>query len=135
MSERFLQAYYYAFDATGVDEVDAVLESVARAGKAYHHTQGWSESDGDAPTQADQIQAAANAVAAELRTLRTRLAACELSAEEVEALRDLRAELKEFGMSAPERQYRSRDEEDNAAADRTGRALALLDRLTKGPTP
>jgi hypothetical protein len=40
-----MAAYYYAFDATGVDAVDVVLSSVACAGKAFHHTDYWGDED------------------------------------------------------------------------------------------
>ena len=42
-TKRRLNAYYYGFDPTGVDEIDAILEAVARAGKSCHHTEGWEE--------------------------------------------------------------------------------------------
>lgn len=40
---RHMDAYYYGFSATGVREVDNILCAVASAGKAYHHTEDWSE--------------------------------------------------------------------------------------------
>jgi len=43
MGERKLYGYYYGFDATGVEEVDAILEAVGTAGKAYHLTEDWCE--------------------------------------------------------------------------------------------
>lgn len=42
-SKNWLSAYYYAFNPTGVPEIDAILSAVARAGKAYHSTQDWQE--------------------------------------------------------------------------------------------
>ena len=36
-------AYYYSFEPTGNKEVDSILEAVARAGKAFHNTDEWSE--------------------------------------------------------------------------------------------
>ena len=38
-----MDAYYYQFDPTGVPEIDLILCAVATAGKAYHHTDQWSE--------------------------------------------------------------------------------------------
>jgi hypothetical protein len=38
-----MSAYYYQFDRTGVDAIDKILSAVASAGKAYHHTEWWSE--------------------------------------------------------------------------------------------
>lgn len=40
-----MDAYYYGFDRTGIDEIDAVLSAVAIAGKGSHHTESWSDSD------------------------------------------------------------------------------------------
>jgi hypothetical protein len=61
---RKLDAYYYGFDPTGNDAVDAILEAVARAGKRCHYTEDWSacESDGRA-SPAQFIQDAANRAA------------------------------------------------------------------------
>lgn len=41
--KRDLRAYYYAFEHTGDDAIDAILEAVADAGHAYHHTDEWSD--------------------------------------------------------------------------------------------
>ena len=41
---RRLDSYYFSFEPTGCDPVDAILEAVARAGKGYHHTESWSDS-------------------------------------------------------------------------------------------
>ncbi len=38
-----LYAYYYSFDSTGDPAVDLILSAVACAGKAYHHTSGWTD--------------------------------------------------------------------------------------------
>lgn len=46
MSELRMDAYYYAFDPTGVPEIDRILSAVAVAGKAYHHTEDWNEKPG-----------------------------------------------------------------------------------------
>lgn len=65
-------AYYYGFELTGVLPVDAILEAVAQAGKAYHHTSSWDDYDckdyGDPPkTYAQRIQDAANEAAKEFK--------------------------------------------------------------------
>lgn len=39
-----MDAYYFGFDRTGVDEIDAVLSAVAIAGKGSHHTESWADS-------------------------------------------------------------------------------------------
>ena len=63
--QRRMNAYYYSFEETGCDPIDDVLEAVARAGKAYHHTAQWSYPDfGLKPgevCEAEKIQNAANA--------------------------------------------------------------------------
>ena len=38
-----MQAYYYSFTPTGVEAIDRLLSAVAWAGKAYHHTDGWTD--------------------------------------------------------------------------------------------
>jgi hypothetical protein len=43
VKKRRMDAYYYGFDETGVDVIDKVLSAVACAGKAYHHTDDWTE--------------------------------------------------------------------------------------------
>ena len=40
---RYMRAYFYTFEPTGVDAVDAILEAVALAGRAYHHTGQWDD--------------------------------------------------------------------------------------------
>ena len=52
-----LDAYYYGFRPTGVEHIDNILKAVAKAGKAYHHTEDW-ESGRD--SVADRIQQAAD---------------------------------------------------------------------------
>lgn len=64
--KRSLNAYYYSFDPTGCDEVDAILEAVARAGKAFHCTSDWQEADHTGEGVADRIQRVANELAAKL---------------------------------------------------------------------
>jgi hypothetical protein len=38
-----MNAYYYAFQPTGVEAIDRILSAVACAGKAYHHTSQWTD--------------------------------------------------------------------------------------------
>lgn len=71
-----MHAYYYAFAATGERAVDVVLSAVACAGKAYHHTDNWS--DDCEPYEevhrggscVDWIQNAANDAASAIAALR-----------------------------------------------------------------
>ena len=66
-----LNAYYYAFEPTGVEAIDRILSAVACAGKAYHLTEDWGEKTppyedflrGECPI--DWIQNAANDAAKE----------------------------------------------------------------------
>ena len=43
MSNTQLNAYYFSFEPTGVEEIDAILAAVAAAGKAFHNTSQWTE--------------------------------------------------------------------------------------------
>ena len=69
MAELDLCAYYYSFEPTGDEAIDAILAAVAAAGKAAHHTDMWTERvdyeyRGQAPgTPVEWIQRAANAAA------------------------------------------------------------------------
>ena len=74
MTERRMDAYYYGFDATGVEVVDKILGAVACAGKAYHHTGDWSDEtdpydDHTGETPVDWIQNAAKEAAARIERL------------------------------------------------------------------
>ena len=68
-----LNAYYYGFTPTGVDEIDRILSAVACAGKAYPHTEDWKDATpkyepffrGDNPV--DWIQSMADDAARALR--------------------------------------------------------------------
>jgi hypothetical protein len=42
-----MAAYYYEFEPTGVEIIDAILSAVAIAGKGAHHTEGWNDDDSD----------------------------------------------------------------------------------------
>lgn len=66
--EPYLQSYWFGFTSTGLAHVDAILEAVCRAGKAYHSTEWWNDEGAfDGPTYQDLIQAAADALAAKIR--------------------------------------------------------------------
>lgn len=54
--------YYIQFTSTGNDAVDGILRAVATAGKSYHHTECWRDSD-NGPSCESQIQEAAEAAA------------------------------------------------------------------------
>lgn len=71
-----MHAYYYAFEPTGVPEIDKILSAVASAGKAYHNTEWWNEDGEDGPGEwapfrggscVEWIQNAANDAADEMR--------------------------------------------------------------------
>jgi hypothetical protein len=63
-----MDAYYYGFEATGVEVVDRILSAVACAGKSYHHTESWTDSTAG-PSPVDVIQQAAQEAAADLAAL------------------------------------------------------------------
>jgi len=61
---KYVSAYYYSFQLTGDDKIDAILSAVASAGKAYHHTEDWNEiSKRSGLSYIETIQQAANAAA------------------------------------------------------------------------
>jgi hypothetical protein len=70
-----MEAYYYGFEPTGVEEIDRILSAVACAGKAFHRTDGWCDATdygapepflrGASPVQ--WIQNAANDAAAKIK--------------------------------------------------------------------
>lgn len=77
-----MDAYYFSFDRTGVGAIDSILLAIARAGKAYHHTEDWNDDEpwtsnktghtfhpGPEPgmSYVDLIQQAANEAAALIR--------------------------------------------------------------------
>ncbi len=85
MESEGFYGYYVYFDATGVAEVDAVLEALANACHGSHHTECWRDDyfkDGE--TQEKRIQDAANASAKAVAEKDARIAALE---GEVERLR------------------------------------------------
>ena len=58
------RAYYYEFWATGVAEIDGILDAVASAGNCYPHTESWIDEGMDgSPSFAVRIQEAANCAA------------------------------------------------------------------------
>lgn len=67
-----MDAYYYGFTPTGVEEIDRILSAVACAGKCFHHTEDWRTEAEPYPhlrgtDPAEWIQNAANDAAAALR--------------------------------------------------------------------
>jgi hypothetical protein len=73
-----MDAYYYGFDETGCGLVDKILSAVACAGKAYHHTENWSEEaspwdDHSGETPVDWIQKAAQEAADRIEELQAKL--------------------------------------------------------------
>src|SRR5690606_22026641 len=64
---RYMRAYYHTFTPTGCDAVDAILEAIALAGKAYHCTDQWDEpseyGNESSPCYWDLIQQAADKAA------------------------------------------------------------------------
>ena len=57
---RYMRAYYHTFTPTGNDDIDAILEAVAVAGKSFHNTSQWDDSE---PSHWDLIQQAADKAA------------------------------------------------------------------------
>ena len=59
-----MDAYYYGFEPTDVQEIDQILSAVAWAGKAFHSTDQWQEEIEYGPYQnespQDYIQRMAN---------------------------------------------------------------------------
>jgi hypothetical protein len=94
--ELRMEAYYYSFDKTGVREIDLILSAVACAGKAYHHTDQWTEEctwpghKGETPVE--WVQNAANAAAAALAAANKRAANRLAVEQERDKLREALAE-------------------------------------------
>jgi hypothetical protein len=80
--ELRMDAYYYSFGSTGVPEVDLILSAVACAGKAFHHTESWSDEcewephDGNCPIE--WIYNAAVKAAEEIKKLQHELEVAKL---------------------------------------------------------
>lgn len=79
-AEARMEAYYYAFDRTGIGVVDAILSAVAVAGKGAQHTEDWLDEDDfgyyhgwsglpDGESAADLIQATADRSAYQVKVL------------------------------------------------------------------
>ena len=70
-----MDAYYFGFTPTGEELIDRILSAVASAGKAYHHTEDWTEAIDPyedvfrGQTCAEWIQYAANDAAAVIKWL------------------------------------------------------------------
>jgi hypothetical protein len=81
-SDWRMDAYYFGFDHTGVAMIDRILSAVAHAGKAYHHTEDWTDECSPPEhlrggTCAAWIQYAAKDAADAIDTLRARVAELE----------------------------------------------------------
>lgn len=91
-----MNAYYYSFNETGSLEIDGILSAVAVAGKAFHHTQNWSDEDsnyGDG-SLIDLIQNKAIAAANQIASLTERVKELESKdREQFEAYRGLQSQL------------------------------------------
>lgn len=81
-----MNAYYYGFNETKVRVVDEVLSAVATAGKMYHHTESWSDEDGE-PSYAEKIQRAAEHAAKEIERLRSAVSTAREDLARAEACR------------------------------------------------
>lgn len=87
--KKTFYGYYICFDATGVEAIDAILESLAAAGKGYHHTEEWTEAG-----YTERIYKAADAAANRIRELESSLQAMETSLKsQIEISNTLRREL------------------------------------------
>ena len=67
--ELRMDAYYYGFNGTGVRVVDQILSKVAIAGKMYHSTEDWNDTDDGDPSPVDYIQDAACEAAEKIKEL------------------------------------------------------------------
>lgn len=90
-----MNAYYFGFTPTGAESIDRILSAVACAGKAYHHTEGWTESiepydeNFRGGTCAEWIQNAAKDAAEAVASLtREKAIAIGQATEAVQALKD-----------------------------------------------
>lgn len=77
--ELNFRSYYLGLNATGQYEIDLILSAVARAGKAFHSTEGWIEDTyPEEPfigeTWKDRIQNAAVVAATALSDARAEIA-------------------------------------------------------------
>lgn len=69
MNTRNLDAYYYSFEPTGCDEVDAILEQVAQAGAGYHSTADWKDKYADGSSPVSNMQRASEESAAQIKII------------------------------------------------------------------
>ena len=66
-----VHAYFYSFELTGVEAIDEILRRVARAGKAFHHTENWNDDEWgpeEGISHAEWIQMAADEAAEKWET-------------------------------------------------------------------
>lgn len=115
MSEIRMNAYYYAFEPTGVSAIDRILSAVAAAGTAYHHTEDWCYPGENGFSQVDYIQQSAVDAVASFTAARN--AALEEAAKEVDKLQTMA-----LGMVRRHKLY-GRDAETLKAAAHVVRAL------------
>ena len=54
-----LSSYHFSFSPTGNPWVDNILSMIAVAGKGYHNTEGWTESNDGEPSFIELIEGAA----------------------------------------------------------------------------
>lgn len=111
-----LRAYYYSFTTTGNADIDDILEAVAAAGKAYHHTEDWSEENHDGIPYAEAIQLAADAAA----SVRLETAAdLERAKADIAGLVEALTRIKGMPVGGPH----------VSATDAFSSALAIIDRI------
>ena len=105
-----MDAYYYGFDRTGVDEIDAVLSAIAIAGKGSHHTESWGDSGSawyyaghkglpDAEGAAELIEETAKQSAQRLVTLKDDNRKLVAALRAVEAVRSSMSRIADFNLS------------------------------------
>lgn len=46
-TSRKLSSYYFDFNSTGDDSIDAILEAIAQGARKFHHTRDWNEDRDD----------------------------------------------------------------------------------------
>lgn len=91
-----LQSYWFHFQTTGVEIVDAILDAVCAAGVRYHHTESWIDGD---PSEIDKIQGEAEAVADKIQELTND------TIEKASEIEELKSELIELQDQIKELEY------------------------------
>jgi hypothetical protein len=99
MGELRMSAYYYDFEPTGNPHVDNILSAVAWAGRAFHHTDQWTEesdpreSSHRGRTPVEWIQNAAIDAAAALNSVEKIATQSNAQAQLAEACKSVQADL------------------------------------------